>query len=176
MEAASGEWFVAYRTLQSISQGQRPNVSWRVDDGPPDEADGLGGGACVAVDAIDEVDDECFHTSDFEPFSDDDTAAVADAEERALVTDRALKARLNRRCRSSDIGRLDYSLFEPLRSGGAAADEARPPKETAGSGLCSGPLGLLCRTSASSEWRTWWWLVGCCCFLVEYFQCYVITK
>lgn len=150
METEAGEWFVAYRTLQSISRVRRPNVSWRVD-GPLDDADGSSG-ACV-VDAVDEVDDECFHTSDFEPFSDDDEDGGGG--NFLLVAERAIRARLNRRSSASDIGQLDYSLFEPLRSG-AAADDACGQND-AGSSQCSGLLFLLCRTSASSkQWDQWY--------------------
>lgn len=135
--AESGEWYVAYRTLQSISRGRRPNVSWPVDEA----------GGAFAADAVDEVDDECFHTSDFEPFSDDDEDGCGGGP-YLLVAERAMRARLNRRSSASDIGQLDYSLFEPLRSG--AADDGCG-QDDGGSGLCSGLLFLLCRKSASSE-------------------------
>lgn len=143
MEAGATEWFVAYRTLQSISRGRRPNISWRVD-GPLDDADGSSSG--YVVDAVDEVDDECFHTSDFEPFSDDDEDGGGNY---LLLAERAIRARLNRCGSASDIGQLDYSLFEPLQS--CTANDDNCGQNDSGSGLCSGLLFLLCQTSASSE-------------------------
>lgn len=92
--------YITYQTLESLSSHNRQHSNmWKHH-----LIDVKENSMCV----VDEIDDECFHTSDFEPFSDDDEFEM---DGRLIDGD-------NHFCNycTSDISSLDYSLFEPLKT------------------------------------------------------------
>lgn len=87
--------YETYRTLASIANHHRNGqVAWkhRITDDMES-----------SMYIVDEIEDECFHTSDFEPFSDDDEYELG----------HRLVGICGENYCTSDISSLDYSLFEP---------------------------------------------------------------
>lgn len=125
--------YVTYRTLESIStrhhhhhhhhQLPSANSSWKQH-----LADDMVENGSMYV--VDEIEDECFHTSDFEPFSDDDELELGN---------RLMALENHYQC-ASDISSLDYSLFEPLKPVVAAKKYASGCKN--GTRFCSGLIYL----------------------------------
>ncbi len=122
--------YTTFRTLESISRRRCEAVSWK--ERAMEEAENS---ACL----VDEIDDECFHTSDFEPFSDDDEfeleARLMDAENYYHCT--------------SDISSLDYSLFEPLNP--LSDGKLHDPRGRNGSRYCSGLIYML-QSGDTGKW------------------------
>lgn len=110
--------YETYRTLASIANHHNPQISWKHR---------LTNDMESSMYIVDEVEDECFHTSDFEPFSDDDEYELGN---------RLMNIGENHYYCTSDISSLDYSLFEP---------KPVPKRFENNSKFCSGLIYLLQR-------------------------------
>lgn len=128
MDVDNGYEHETYRTLASIAHHRNPQISWKhrlTDDMES------------SMYIVDEIEDECFHTSDFEPFSDDDEYELSQ---------RLIGIGENHYYCTSEISSLDYSLFEPKPG-------KRYESYTNNSKFCSGLMYLLQRTDGMYELR-----------------------